>query len=60
MPQNIDPQAIDMRGSYAPPTAEVGQGGALQSAENDQTSASPDAKPALEENALGSTGSHAG
>jgi len=55
MPTNIDPQAIDMRGSYAPPTAQVGQGGALQSAENDTLPASPDAKPALEENSLAST-----
>ena len=50
MPMNIDPQAIDMRGSYAPPTAEVGQGGALQSAEQDGQPASPDAQTAASYN----------
>lgn len=54
MPQNIDPQAIQMNGSYAPPTSEVGQGGALQSAEQQDIMLTTDNyTPALQANDLG-------
>lgn len=55
MPTNIDPQAIDMRGSYAPPTSAVGQGGALQSAEQQEV-VLENHVPALQANELANTG----
>lgn len=42
MPRMSDPGAIDCLTSYAPPTAEVGQGGALQSAEQQEAVFSTD------------------
>lgn len=43
MPTNVDPQAINMHGSYAPPTSAVGQGGALQSADQQDMAFTTDA-----------------
>ena len=51
MPKVSDVGTVELLTSYAPPTAEVGQGGALTSAEQDGQPASPDAQPASAYNA---------
>lgn len=42
MPRVSDPGTIDVLASYAPPTSEVGQGGALQSADQQEAVFSTD------------------
>lgn len=55
MPRGSDPGTIDLATSYAPPTSAVGQGGALQAADQQEVVVES-AIPALQANELANTG----